>query len=230
MWVRAMDLYARILRAMAPKKAALAQAQATLDEMNAKLGAAQTRLKAVEDELETLQSQFDKSVKEKEDLEFKMELSTKRLAAASILTASLAEEVIRWDALLEGMAKDTITLPGNVFLASAFIAYLGAFTTQYRTEIVSKWMELCDERGVPVSKDYSLINTMATPMQIREWSIMTLPTDNVSIQNAIMVTASTSNKSRRWPLMIDPQGQALKWIQKMEAKIGVMHLFAFRSI
>eukprot|EP00670_Eutreptiella_braarudii_P016448 CAMPEP_0174342222 /NCGR_PEP_ID=MMETSP0810-20121108/26002_1 /TAXON_ID=73025 ORGANISM="Eutreptiella gymnastica-like, Strain CCMP1594" /NCGR_SAMPLE_ID=MMETSP0810 /ASSEMBLY_ACC=CAM_ASM_000659 /LENGTH=190 /DNA_ID=CAMNT_0015464255 /DNA_START=6 /DNA_END=575 /DNA_ORIENTATION=+ len=50
---------------------------------------------------------------------------------------------------------------------------------------------------------------------------MTLPTDNTSLENAIMVTVSTSNKSRRWPLMIDPQGQALKWIQKMEAKSGL---------
>ena len=38
-----------------------------------------------------------------------------------------------------------------------------------------------------------------------------LPADGFSIDNAIIAA-----KSRRWPLMIDPQGQANKWIKNME--------------
>ena len=37
-------------------------------------------------------------------------------------------------------------------------------------------------------------------LQIRAWSICGLPTDSVSVENAIIVS-----KARRWPLMIDPQ-------------------------
>ena len=37
-------------------------------------------------------------------------------------------------------------------------------------------------------------------MTIREWGIAGLPLDTLSIENAIFVT-----RSRRWPLMIDPQ-------------------------
>lgn len=37
-------------------------------------------------------------------------------------------------------------------------------------------------------------------VQVRAWAISGLPTDNVSIENAIVVS-----KARRWPLMIDPQ-------------------------
>ena len=36
--------------------------------------------------------------------------------------------------------------------------------------------------------------------QVREWTIAGLPTDTVSVENAIIVS-----KSRRWPLMVDPK-------------------------
>jgi dynein heavy chain len=43
------------------------------------------------------------------------------------------------------------------------------------------------------------------------WTIAGLPNDSFSIENGIIV-----DKARRWPLCIDPQGQANKWIKKLE--------------
>ena len=40
-----------------------------------------------------------------------------------------------------------------------------------------------------------------------------MPTDNVSIDNGILVT-----RGKRWPLMIDPQNQANSWVKAMETK------------
>lgn len=48
-----------------------------------------------------------------------------------------------------------------------------------------------------------------------------LPRDDVSIENGIIVTQAS-----RWPLMIDPQEQANRWIRNLEQannlKIGKM--------
>ena len=55
--------------------------------------------------------------------------------------------------------------------------------------------------------------TLASPVEVREWNIWGLPTDNVSIDNGILVT-----RGKRWPLMIDPQNQANSWVKAMEQK------------
>jgi len=67
------------------------------------------------------------------------------------------------------------------------------------------------EINIPCSKQFSLIHTLGEPVLIREWNLFGLPADNFSVENGIIVFSST-----RWPLMIDPQGQANKWIKTME--------------
>ena len=53
-------------------------------------------------------------------------------------------------------------------------------------------------------------SVLGEPVQIRAWNIEGLPTDNHSIQNGIIMS-----KARRWSLMIDPQGQANRFLKNM---------------
>ena len=50
---------------------------------------------------------------------------------------------------------------------------------------------------------------------MRAWQVAGLPSDSVSTENGIILA-----KARRWPLVIDPQGQASKFIKN----IGREHL------
>ena len=52
---------------------------------------------------------------------------------------------------------------------------------------------------------------MGDPVIIRSWGIASLPSDPTSIENGILTT-----KAERFPLCIDPQQQANKWIKNME--------------
>eukprot|EP00497_Spongosphaera_streptacantha_P001118 TRINITY_DN1749_c0_g1_i1.p1 TRINITY_DN1749_c0_g1~~TRINITY_DN1749_c0_g1_i1.p1 ORF type:complete len:68 (-),score=9.04 TRINITY_DN1749_c0_g1_i1:169-372(-) len=49
---------------------------------------------------------------------------------------------------------------------------------------------------------------LGDPVEMREWQIFGLPSDDHSMENGMCVT-----KGRRWPLMIDPQGQANRFIK-----------------
>ncbi len=52
-------------------------------------------------------------------------------------------------------------------------------------------------------------------MQVRVWLQDGLPPDAFSIDNAIIVT-----HAQHWPLFIDPQAQASKWVRASEARRG----------
>lgn len=47
-------------------------------------------------------------------------------------------------------------------------------------------------------------------VKIQTWNIAGLPKDDTSIQNGIII-----DSAKRWPLMIDPQTQANKFIKNM---------------
>lgn len=43
---------------------------------------------------------------------------------------------------------------GDVLLAAASVAYLGAFTSTYRKELVNFWIEKCMELQIPASNNF----------------------------------------------------------------------------
>lgn len=55
----------------------------------------------------------------------------------------------------------------------------------------------------------ALNRVLGNPIKIREWNMNGLPYDNFSVENGIIMY-----NSRRWPLMIDPQGQSNQWLKK----------------
>ncbi|XP_008252409.2 dynein axonemal heavy chain 6 [Oryctolagus cuniculus] len=216
MWVRAMDLYSRVVKEVEPKRQKLRAAQAELDVTMATLREKQALLKQVEDQIQALQDEYDKSVNEKESLAKNMSLTKARLVRAAKLTAALGDEQVRWEESIQKFQEEISNIIGNVFIAAACVAYYGAFTAQYRQMLIECWIQYCQSLQIPIDPSFSLINILGDPYEIRQWNTDGLPRDLISTENGILVT-----QGRRWPLMIDPQDQANRWIRNKESKSGL---------
>ena len=147
----------------------------------------------------------------KDQLEKQVDSVSKQLVRAEKLIGSLGDERDRWTDCARDLENKFIALTGDVLISSGIIAYLGAFTKAYRDECVNQWIALCRERNIPCSDTVSLYAILADPVKVRSWILSGLPNDSFSIDNGVMIT-----NSRRWPLMIDPQGQANRWIKNLE--------------
>jgi len=55
------------------------------------------------------------------------------------------------------------------------------------------------DKEIPVSDDLQLTEFLVDQATVGEWNLEGLPSDDLSIQNGIMVT-----RSSRYPLMMDP--------------------------
>mmetsp|Transcript_25850 Transcript_25850/g.41808 ORF Transcript_25850/g.41808 Transcript_25850/m.41808 type:complete len:1198 (+) Transcript_25850:570-4163(+) len=154
-----------------------------------------------------------KPMKKKEELRSKVSECKTKLGRATKLISGLAQEKDRWGNRCKDLEIQFGNIVGDILISSGIVAYLGPFTGRYRDECTGKWISLLLEEGIPSSsaENFALATTLGDPVTIREWGINKLPSDSFSIQNAIMLY-----KSSRWPLMIDPQGQANTWIRAME--------------
>ncbi|XP_071037846.1 dynein axonemal heavy chain 3 [Parasteatoda tepidariorum] len=165
----------------------------------------------VTDKLQELNDTFTSKTKEKKDLEENLELCEQKKERATKMIEGLGGEKDRWNAAAENLQLAFNNIVGDVLLSSGVIAYLGAFTVDFRQECISSWLELCKDYSVPCSGSFSAVETLGDPVLIRAWQIAGLPVDNFSVENSIIVKSG-----QRWPLLIDPQGQASKWIKNME--------------
>ncbi|GFR52768.1 hypothetical protein Agub_g15379 [Astrephomene gubernaculifera] len=212
-WVCAMDQYDRVAKVVAPKREALAVAEAEYGKVMDALKAKQADLAEVMGRLATLERQLERSMAEKSRLEAETELCTAKLERAEKLISGLGGEKTRWTEAAAQLGGQYECLTGDMLIAAGVIGYLGAFTAAYREQVVGKWVGGCAAARIPRSANFSLSAALGDPVKIRSWTIDGLPNDAFSIDNAIMVA-----NARRWPLMIDPQSQANKWVKSMEGR------------
>lgn len=134
--------------------------------------------------------------------------------------------IFRWTEDLEDLKLQRVQLLGDCLLAAAFLSYLGAFSWDFRKDLLRKeWETDIVERGIPKSEPFHIDELLTSDVVISRWTSEGLPPDELSIENGILTTQAS-----RYPLCIDPQQQALNWIRKREEKNNLkVCLYIFNS-
>uniref|UniRef100_A0AAV2LX57 Dynein heavy chain n=1 Tax=Knipowitschia caucasica TaxID=637954 RepID=A0AAV2LX57_KNICA len=148
-WIQAMEVYDRVAKVVAPKKANLAIAQESLAATMALLDQKRAELKEVEDRLAALQKTFEEKTEEKAQLEFQVDLCARKLERAEKLIGGLGGEKTRWFKAADDLQNIYDNLTGDVLISAGVIAYLGAFTAAFRQNCTKEWTDLC-KFGTPL--------------------------------------------------------------------------------
>lgn len=170
-------------------------------------------LKRLEKTIGKLNVEYETAMVERQALQDETDLLQQRLLAADKLISGLSSENERWRKDLATLHDDVEKITGNCLLAAGFLAYVGPFSYEFRSEMYGDWQSSIAERELPLSKPFKLETHLSNDVEISAWNSEGLPPDELSVQNGILTT-----KASRFPFCIDPQQQALNWIKKREQK------------
>ncbi|XP_059501105.1 dynein axonemal heavy chain 8-like [Stegostoma tigrinum] len=211
-WTQAMASFFAINKEVLPLKANLAVQENRLQRAMKELGNAQAQLDEKQAELDKVQAKFDAAMKEKMDLLEDAETCRRKMEAASALIDGLSGERIRWTEQCKEFKAQINRLVGDVLLATGFLSYSGPFNQTFR-DILFKviWEAELQKKRIPYTDSMNVISFLVDQPTISEWNLQGLPSDDLSVQNGIIVTKAT-----RYPLLIDPQTQGKTWIKRKE--------------
>jgi dynein heavy chain len=226
-WVRAMYNFYHINQDIKPKNAALAKAKEDMAERFRILQEKEEELAEIVKTIAQLNRNFDEKNIEKQKLITDVGKCEIKMERAVRLIEKLSGEETRWRDQVQKLGQDMKNLLGDVILSAGVVSYLGTFMGSYRDKIITQsWIPFINSRGyLPCSQDFSLRGVLGEPLKIQNWCICGLPSDKVSIENAIIM-----EQTSRWPLIIDPQKQANRWIRKMMMAENVQLLIAKPSM
>ncbi|XP_072908128.1 dynein axonemal heavy chain 10 [Hemitrygon akajei] len=216
-FVEAVMGYCDVAREIKPKREKVARLERNYYQSKRDLEKIQAELAAIQQELNALSKRYEAAMREKLQLQEEAEIMERRLVAADKLISGLGSENVRWAKDLEDLKMRRVKLLGDCLICAAFLSYEGAFSSEFRHEMIYvKWQDDILQREIPLSQPFRLENILTDEVEISRWGSEGLPPDELSVQNGILTTQAS-----RFPLCIDPQQQALKWIKRKEAKTNL---------
>ncbi|RVE47759.1 hypothetical protein evm_007648 [Chilo suppressalis] len=210
-WIIAMDMYDAVAKVVAPKKAKLEAAEKEFAETMAILEEKKATVARLEAKLAELNEALEEANIKKKALEDEVQLCIDKLYRAEKLIGGLGGEKVRWTLAAENLQTLFDNLAGDILVSCGIIAYLAPYTLPVRVKIIDKWRDLVIKLAMPHSEQFVFKDILGTDIKIQNWCIAGLPRDSFSIDNGII-----QDNSMRWSLLVDPQGQANKWIKTME--------------
>ena len=171
-----------------------------------------TLIAELEKNLQMYKVEYAELVSKKESIKGEMEKVESKVIRSQNLLDNLSTEKVRWDASSKGFTEQMKTMTGDSLLAAAFLTYIGFFDQFYRKLLVEHWKNHFTQQGLIYKSDASLIEFLSKASERMVWQSHKLPADDLCSENAIILS-----NFNRYPLVIDPAGQAMEFLLSYHA-------------
>nr|XP_033702632.1 dynein heavy chain 9, axonemal isoform X2 [Tursiops truncatus] len=215
-WVINIVKFYEVFCDVEPKRQALSKATSDLAAAQEKLVAVKAKIAHLNENLAKLTAKFEKATADKLKCQQEAEATAGTISLANRLVGGLASENVRWTEAVQNFKQQERKLCGDVLLTAAFISYLGFFTKKYRQSLMDgTWRPYLNQLQVPIPVTPNLdpLRMLTDDADVAAWQNEGLPADRMSTENATILLSC-----ERWPLMVDPQLQGVKWIKNKYGK------------
>lgn len=195
----------------------LEEARETKAQAEASLETANNIVAGVNEKLRILGEKFKTATEEKAEVEAQAAAGKARLGMAERLVGGLSSENERWGTEIEALRNASETLIGDCMLAAGFVSYVGSFDQDNRNYLWKDiWTPDLSGRQIPLTEGVDPLAMLTNDGNNAKMISEGLPADRISIENGSIIT-----NCKRWPLLIDPQQQGIKWIRQKEEDNGL---------
>ena len=162
----------------------------------------------LETNIAQLKVNYDESVVESNNIKTDMEEVKNKVERSEKLLENLSSEKNRWSEQMNEFKIHINNLLGDTFLSSSFLAYIGFYDAYYRKYLRENARDILKQHDIICSNDLDEVEWLTKPNDKVIWQKCSLPADNICTENATIL-----QRFNRYPLIIDPAGQATEFIK-----------------
>ena len=175
-WVVNLVSYNEIYKKVKPLMDESKRASEEVEKARVALGEVKARVAAVNEKVDGLRKKLEEAEATKERVEKEAETLQTKLELAQRLVNGLADENVRWGNNVKNLKTQELTMVGDALLSSAFVSYIGAFSSRFRKQLWSEnWILDIFERKIPATEGVDPLNILATNADMAGWKNDGLP-------------------------------------------------------
>ncbi|KAL0950615.1 hypothetical protein HGRIS_007406 [Hohenbuehelia grisea] len=206
-WVIAQVRFSEILDKVEPLRNEVQSLEDQAEATKKQAAAIIDMIADLESKIATYTDEYALLISETQAIKSEMERVQSKVDRSMKLLESLSSERGRWESGSRTFDVEMSTIVGDVLLSAAFLAYGGFFDQHYREVMWQEWSSHLSEASVKFKPELSLTEYLSTADDRLSWQAKSLPSDNLTTENAIML-----KRFNRYPLIIDPTGQATTFL------------------
>ena len=207
-WIESTVMCADISNQMEPMKQEIKSLNAQKEKVENEYNEIKKEKESLEKSIEQLKKNYEESVVESNTIKKDMEEVKSKVERSEKLLNNLTSEKDRWSEQMTDFKVHINNLLGDTFLSSSFLAYIGFYDAFYRKYLKEKGRQILHENSIICSNDLDEVEWLTKPNDKVVWQKCSLPTDNICLENATIL-----ERFNRYPLIIDPAGQATEFIK-----------------